>query len=94
MRLDKLNKMDEFHLCAYERSNLYNERIKLYHGRKIERRELYVGDLVLLFNLRFKLFLGKLKSKLSRPVKVTQVFPPGVVEVENKEGKLYKVNRK
>ena len=70
MRLGKFNKMDEFHLRAYERADLYKERIKKYHGRRIEKREFQKGDLVLLFNSRLKLFPGKLKSKWSSPFKV------------------------
>lgn len=46
MRLDQLNEMDEFFLCVYERSNLYKDRIKLYHDKNIEVGEFQVGDLV------------------------------------------------
>jgi len=47
---------------------------------------------VLLFNSRFKLFPGKLKSKWSGPFKVTHVYSFGVVELENNEGVIFKVN--
>lgn len=39
LMLDQLNEMDKFHHWTYERSNLYKERIKLYHDKKIEKRE-------------------------------------------------------
>ena len=61
-RLNGLNALDEFRLKAYESSALYKEKIKKYHDNKIEKREFMVGDLVLLFNSRLRLFLGKLKS--------------------------------
>ena len=51
-----------------------------------------VGDLVLLFNSRFFLFPGKLKSKWTGPYLVTQLFPHGEVELETKEGVRFKVN--
>ena len=51
-----------------------------------------VGDLVLLFNSRVRLFPGKLKSIWARPYLVTQLFPHGVVELETKEGVRFKVN--
>lgn len=50
-------------LHAYERGALYKVKIKLYHDRRIEKREFKVGDLVFMYNSRFKLILGNLKSK-------------------------------
>ena len=57
-----LNELDEFRLKAYESSAVYKEKMKKYHDKKIEKREFMVGDLVLLFNSRLRLFPGKLKS--------------------------------
>ena len=51
-----------------------------------------VGDLVLLFNYRLRLFPGKLKSKWIGPYMVTQLFPHGAVELETKEGVRFNVN--
>ena len=84
-RLNGLNELDEFLLKAYESSYLYKEKMKNYHDLKIERREFEIGDLVLLLNSRLRLFPGKLKSKWTGPFLITQVFPHGVVELENKE---------
>ena len=63
-----------------------------YHDNKIEKREFMVGDLVLLFNSRLRLFLRKLKSKWTGPYTVTQLFPHGAVKLETKEGVRLKVN--
>ena len=49
-----------------------------------------VGDLVLLFNSRLRLFPGKLKSKWTGPYLVTQLFPQAV-ELKTKEGVWFKV---
>ena len=92
LRLEQLNELDEFRLHAYERSDLYKERMKKYHDQRIVRRHFQKGDMVLLFNSRFKLFPGKLKSKWSGPFKVTRVYSFGVVELENNEGVIFKVN--
>ncbi|XP_047268779.1 uncharacterized protein LOC124898805 [Capsicum annuum] len=92
LRLAQLNEMDEFHLWVYERTSPYKERMKLYHERRIEKREFQVGDLVLLFNSRFKLFPGNLKSKWFASFKVTQAFASGVIGLENRDVKLIKVN--
>ena len=51
-----------------------------------------VGDLVLLFNSRLRLFPGKLKSKWTGPYTNTKLFPHGAVELETKEGVRFKVN--
>ena len=62
-QLTGFNELDEFRLKAYERSALYKEKMKKYHDLKIKKREFIVGDLVLLYNSRLRLFPGKLKSK-------------------------------
>ena len=85
-QLTRLNELDEFRLKAYESSALYKGKMKKYHYLKIEKREFMVGDLVLLFNSRLRLFPGKLKSKWTGPYLVTQLFPHGAFELETKEG--------
>ena len=91
-RINGLNERDEFLLKAYESSALYKEKMKKYHDQKIEKRDFMVGDLVLLFNSRLRLFPGKIKSKWTGPYLITQLFPHGVVELEKKEGVRIKVN--
>ena len=51
-----------------------------------------VGDLVLLFNSRLRLFPSKLKSKWTGPYLVAQLFPHGAVELKTKEGVRFMVN--
>ena len=51
-----------------------------------------VGDLVLLFNSRLRLFPEKLKSKWAGPYLITQLFPHIAVKFENREGVCFKVN--
>lgn len=84
--------MDEFCLKAYESSTLYKDRMKMYQDQKIEKRDSVPGDLVLLFNLRPHLFPSKLKSKWLWSFRVVQVFLYGAIELENHEGKRFKVN--
>ncbi|KAK4729797.1 hypothetical protein R3W88_022785 [Solanum pinnatisectum] len=91
-RVNDMNELDEFFLKAYESSALYKEKMKKYHDQKIEKREFIVGDLVLLLNLRLRLFSSKLKSKWTRPFIVTQVFPYEAVELKNKERTRFKLN--
>ncbi|PHT59510.1 hypothetical protein CQW23_01873 [Capsicum baccatum] len=91
MRLEQLNEIDEFRLHSYERSDLYKEQMKKYHDRRIVQRNFQNGDMVLLFNSRLKLFPGKLRSKLSGPYKISQVYSSGVVELEDNNGVVFKV---
>ena len=87
-----MNELDEFCLKAYESSALYKEKMKKYHDQKIEKRDFMVGDLVLLFNYRLCFFPSKLNSKWIGPYLITQLFPHGAVDLENKEGVRFKVN--
>ncbi|GKA86973.1 reverse transcriptase domain-containing protein [Tanacetum coccineum] len=51
-----------------------------------------LGDQVLLFNSRLKMFSGKLKSHWSGPFTITQVFPYGTVELSQNSRPNFKVN--
>ncbi|KAL2492590.1 Reverse transcriptase domain-containing protein [Abeliophyllum distichum] len=57
-RLLQVNEMDEFRLEAYENAKLYKERTKKWHDMHIQRRSFEVGQQVLLYNSRLKLFPG------------------------------------
>ncbi|MCI43700.1 hypothetical protein A2U01_0064938, partial [Trifolium medium] len=80
-RLLKLNELEEWRERAYENAVLYKARTKRYHGAHLVPKKFHEGQLVLLFNSRFKLFPGKLKSKWSGPFVVKEVFPHGAVEI-------------
>nr|GFA92633.1 hypothetical protein [Tanacetum cinerariifolium] len=56
-----LNELSELRDQAYENSVIYNERMKKLHDSKIKNRIFNVGDQVLLFNSRLKIFSRKLK---------------------------------
>ncbi|GJU77169.1 reverse transcriptase domain-containing protein [Tanacetum coccineum] len=88
----QLNELNELRDHAYENSLIYKEKTKRIHDSKIKNRVFNVGDQVLLFNSRLKIFSGKLKSRWSRPFTVTQVFPYGTVELSQNSGPNFKVN--
>ena len=67
-RLLQLNELDEICLQAYKNAKLFNEKTKKWHDAHIMKKDFKVGDLVLLFNSRLKLFPGKLKSRWSGPL--------------------------
>ncbi|GJS36533.1 reverse transcriptase domain-containing protein [Tanacetum coccineum] len=71
----QLNELNELRDQAYENSLIYKERTKKLHDSKIKNRIFNVGDRVLLFNSRLKIFSRKLKPRWSGPFTITQVFP-------------------
>ncbi|GKF13667.1 reverse transcriptase domain-containing protein, partial [Tanacetum coccineum] len=55
----QLNELNELRDQAYENSLIYKEKTKKLHDSKIKNRIFKVGDQVLLFNSRLKIFSGK-----------------------------------
>ncbi|GJR78550.1 reverse transcriptase domain-containing protein [Tanacetum coccineum] len=87
----QLNELNELRDHAYENSLIYKEKTKRIHDSKIKNHVFNVGDQVLLFNSRLKIFSGKLKSRWSGPFTITQVFPYGTVELSQNSGPNFKV---
>ncbi|GJZ38000.1 reverse transcriptase domain-containing protein [Tanacetum coccineum] len=88
----QLNELNELRDQAYENSLIYKEKTKKLHDSKIKNRIFNVGDRVLLFNSRLKIFSGKLKTRWSGPFTITKVFPYGTVELSQPDGPNFKVN--
>ena len=42
---------------------MFKEKVKIWHDKKIKKKEFKVGDQVLLYNSRSKFSAGKLRSK-------------------------------
>nr|GEU37702.1 reverse transcriptase domain-containing protein [Tanacetum cinerariifolium] len=88
----QLNELNELRDHAYENSLIYKEKTKRIHDSKIKNRVFNIGDQVLLFNSRLKIFSGKLKSRWSGPFTIAKVFPYGTVELSQANGPNFKVN--
>nr|GEX09733.1 reverse transcriptase domain-containing protein [Tanacetum cinerariifolium] len=88
----QINELNELRDHAYENSLIYKEKTKRIHDSKIKNRVFNIGDKVLLFNSRLKIFSGKLKSCWSSPFTISQVFPYGTVELSQPNGPNFKVN--
>jgi hypothetical protein len=72
---------------------MYKERTKRWHDKRIKKKSFTLGDKVLLFNFRVKLFgHGKLRSKWEGPFAVISTSSHGAVTHQNDEGTLFKVN--
>nr|GEV33284.1 reverse transcriptase domain-containing protein [Tanacetum cinerariifolium] len=77
---------------AYENSLIYKEKTKRIHDLKIKERVCNIGDRVLLFNSRLKIFFSKLKSCWSGRFTISYVFPYGTVVLSQPDGPNFKVN--
>nr|GFB27045.1 reverse transcriptase domain-containing protein [Tanacetum cinerariifolium] len=84
--------LNELRDHAYENSLIYKEKTKRICDSKIKNRVFNVGNQVLLFNSRLKIFSGKLKTRWSGPFTITKVFPYGTVELSQANGPNFKVN--
>nr|GFC40761.1 reverse transcriptase domain-containing protein [Tanacetum cinerariifolium] len=88
----QLNELSELQDQAYENSLIYKERKKKLHDVKIKNRIFNVGDQVLLFNSRLKIFSRKLKSRWSGPFTIAEVYPYGTAKLVHTDGSNFKVN--
>ncbi|CAL1394799.1 unnamed protein product [Linum trigynum] len=85
--------LEEWRHYAYENTQIYKERTKHLHVACLKgTKEFQVGDCILLFNARVKLFSGKLRLLWSGPFMVIQVFPYGTMKIRNAQTEPFKVN--
>nr|GEV44382.1 reverse transcriptase domain-containing protein [Tanacetum cinerariifolium] len=84
--------LNELRDQAYENSLIYKEKTKRLHDSKIKDRVFNIGNRVLLFNSRLKIFSGKLKYRWSGPFTISQVYPYGTIELSQPYGPNFKVN--
>ncbi|XP_031283268.1 uncharacterized protein LOC116141936 [Pistacia vera] len=89
----QLQELKEIRNDAYENARIYKEKTKAFHDKMISRKEIKVGQKVLLNHSRLWLFSAKLRSHWIRPFVVINVFPHGAVEIQSlATSKVFKVN--
>ena len=76
---------------AYENSLIYKDRTKKWHDKNILWREFKIGDRVLIYNSRLKLFIRKLKSRWFGLYIVISITPYGAIGVKSSLGEEFKV---
>ncbi|CAA7036478.1 unnamed protein product [Microthlaspi erraticum] len=91
-RVMNLFELEEIRMNAYENSRIYKMRTKAAHDKLIRLKDFKVGDSVLLYNSKLRLFPGKLRSKWAGPFKIHEVLPYGSLTLLNQEGKEFTVN--
>jgi hypothetical protein len=92
-RIIDLNLLDEWRNESYESARTFKEKVKIWHDRKIKRKEFKVGDQVLLYNFYFKFSVGKLASKWQGPLVIQEVYQSGAIWLHgDMKGKPHVVN--
>ena len=67
--------------------------MKIWHDHRINQRIFFEGQMVLLYNSRLKLFLGKLKFRWSGPFSIDKLSPYGTIDLINpQDGTTFRVN--
>ncbi|GJX98082.1 reverse transcriptase domain-containing protein [Tanacetum coccineum] len=89
----ELNELLELRDGAYENTRIYKERTKRWHDSRLRGdKNFKVGDKVVLFNSKFKMPPGKLKSRWYIPNVVKIVYPYRTVEIIDKNEISFKFN--
>ncbi|GKC95702.1 reverse transcriptase domain-containing protein [Tanacetum coccineum] len=89
----QLNELAELRDGAYENTKIYKERTKKWHDSRLRGdKDFKVGDKVLLYSSRLKMYPRKLKSKWSGLNIVKTLYPHGVIEITDRDGFSFKVN--
>ncbi|GKA91880.1 putative ribonuclease H-like domain-containing protein, partial [Tanacetum coccineum] len=91
--LMQLNELAELRDGAYENTRIYKEQAKKWKDSRIRGdKDFKVGNKVLLYNSRLKMYHGKLKSKWSGLNIVKRVYPYGAIEIIDKNMFSFKAN--
>jgi hypothetical protein len=89
----QIAKLEEWREKAYHSAKLYKERTKGWHDKQIKIKQFKLGDKVLLFNSRVRLFgHGKLRSKWEGPYLVLHAMHHGAVTLQCDDGDTFKAN--
>jgi hypothetical protein len=90
-RLLDLSSLDEWRNEAYKNARLFKEKVKQWHDKRILKREFHVGEKVLLYRSRLRIFAGKLLSKWEGPFVVEEVYHSGAIKIASLKDNTTKV---
>ena len=84
----QLQELEELRNETYESAMIYKEKSKVFHDQHISKKTFVVGQKVLLYHSRLKLFPDKLYSRWIGSFVITNVFHYGAVEMQNLRTKM------
>ena len=76
---------------ACDNAKLFKEKVKIWHDKRIQKREFNVGDHVLLYNPCLRFFAANILSKWEGPYIIEEVYRSGAIKINNAEGTSPKV---
>ncbi|CAN6723582.1 unnamed protein product [Malus baccata var. baccata] len=89
----QLNELDEIRHEAYDNASIYKQKTKAFHDNMIRGKSFSIGQKVLLFNSRLRLFPCKLRSKWIGPFVITNISSYGAIQIQSlKTGHEFQVN--
>ena len=89
----QLQELEEIRNEAHENATIYKDKSKIFHDQQVSRKAFVVGEKVILYHSRLKLFPGKLRSRWIGQFVVSNMFHYGAVEIQNlKMEKKFVVN--
>ena len=91
-RMLQLSELEELRNDSYDNVRIYKEKTKRWHDQRIAKREFRVGEVVLLYNSRLRLFPGKLKSRWSEPFTVVSTTPFRAATIRGQVVNEFKIN--
>src|SRR3954465_13488351 len=88
-----MSNLDEWRSEDYENDRLFKKKVKRWHDRRILKREFHIGEKVLLYRSRLRIFTGKLLSKWEGPYVIAEVYRSGAIKIASlKDGATQVVN--
>ena len=92
-RKRQISELEEWRDKDYHSASIYKERTKRWHDKWLKPKNFNLGDKVLLFNSRVKLFgHGKLRRKWQGPYHVINTSPHRAITIRDDNGNAYKLN--
>jgi hypothetical protein len=89
----QIAKLEEWREKAYHSANLYKERTKRWHDKRVKTKQFKPGDKILLFNSHVRLFgHDKLRSKWEGPYLVLQATDHDAITFQCDDGDTFKAN--
>jgi hypothetical protein len=90
----QIAELEEWREKAYHSAKLYKEGTKRWHDKQVKTKQFKLGDKLLLFNSRVRLFgHGKLCSKWKGPYFVLHLMDHGTVNLHCDDGDTFKADR-
>ena len=87
-----MSELEELKNEGYDNARIYKDKTKKWHDQRILRREFKIGESIIFYNSRLRLFPSKFKSRWSGPYRVIVITPYEAVTLKSDSRNEFKVN--